>query len=167
MKQQSATVMQETEKDVDELFVSSERLDKHMQDVFDLISRRAYEIFENRGRVHGHDWEDWYRAESALLQAVNHEVSDSGDAYLAVVDIAAYRPQDLRMSAEPERLRICGRSAAENSGAELSGHATPYPRAFQLSYQFPTPINPAKASAKTRRGLLEVRLPKVNSQQRH
>lgn len=30
------------------------------------IELRAYELFEARGCEHGHDWEDWFRAESEL-----------------------------------------------------------------------------------------------------
>ncbi len=32
----------------------------------DLIRRRAYEIWEQRGRQHGRDADDWYRAESEV-----------------------------------------------------------------------------------------------------
>jgi len=37
-----------------------------MQLVHIAIERRAYELFETRGCEHGHDWEDWFRAESEL-----------------------------------------------------------------------------------------------------
>ena len=37
-----------------------------MQQVHLAIARRAYELFETRGCEHGHDWEDWLRAESEL-----------------------------------------------------------------------------------------------------
>jgi HSP20 family molecular chaperone IbpA len=158
---EQAAVRKKMESNADELFVPSDRLEKHMRDLVDLISKRAYERFESRGRVHGHDWEDWFVAESALLHAVNHEVSDSGDAFHAVIDIAAYRPEDLKMSAEPKRLRIYGRRAGERSGAELSGQPTTHLRALRICYEFPAPINPAKVSAEIRSGLLEVRLPKV------
>jgi hypothetical protein len=30
------------------------------------IARRAYEIFEHRGRVHGYDLDDWLQAERDL-----------------------------------------------------------------------------------------------------
>jgi len=40
---------------------------EHTQDVFNLIARRAFEIFESRGHVHGNDREDWFLAESELL----------------------------------------------------------------------------------------------------
>lgn len=44
-----------------------------------------------RARVHGHDWNDWYQAESALLHTVNHEVSSAGEASLAVVAVGHNR----------------------------------------------------------------------------
>lgn len=37
------------------------------QDVQTRIARRAYELFEERGREHGHDQEDWLRAEQEIL----------------------------------------------------------------------------------------------------
>jgi HSP20 family molecular chaperone IbpA len=161
MIKQSATVMQKKQTDLGDLFVPSHRIYEHMRVVFDLVSRRAYEMFENRGGVHGNDWEDWYQAEAAFLEPVNSEVSDSGDAFIAVVDIAAYRPQDLRMSADPHCLKICGRAAGEYERAEVSGNAESHPRAFLIFYEFPAAINPAKASAEIRNNVLEVRVPKA------
>ncbi len=34
------------------------------------IRRRAYELYEARGRVHGHDLDDWLRAEQEILKAM-------------------------------------------------------------------------------------------------
>jgi hypothetical protein len=31
------------------------------------VALRAYQLFENRGCVHGRDWEDWFRAEQEVL----------------------------------------------------------------------------------------------------
>ena len=30
------------------------------------IRARAFELFEERGREEGHDWEDWFRAEEEI-----------------------------------------------------------------------------------------------------
>jgi Protein of unknown function (DUF2934) len=30
------------------------------------IRARAYELYLERGRTHGHDWEDWFQAEREL-----------------------------------------------------------------------------------------------------
>ena len=32
----------------------------------ELIRARAYELFEERGREEGHEWEDWFRAEKEI-----------------------------------------------------------------------------------------------------
>jgi hypothetical protein len=39
---------------------------------FEQIQRRAYELFEARGRAHGYDWADWYMAEHELIAAATH-----------------------------------------------------------------------------------------------
>lgn len=30
------------------------------------VARRAYELYERRGGEHGHDWDDWFRAEEEI-----------------------------------------------------------------------------------------------------
>jgi hypothetical protein len=30
------------------------------------IARRAFELYERRGGEHGHDWDDWFQAETEL-----------------------------------------------------------------------------------------------------
>jgi hypothetical protein len=35
----------------------------------DAIARRAYELFEKRGREMGHDLDDWLRAEHEVMEA--------------------------------------------------------------------------------------------------
>ena len=34
----------------------------------DAIRARAYELYRQRGGQHGHDWDDWFRAERELRQ---------------------------------------------------------------------------------------------------
>lgn len=161
MATQSATAAQTTDDCSKDLFVPSSTIHEYLRNVFDLVSRRAYEIFERRGRVHGDDWADWYQAESALLHTVNHEVSDAGDAFVAVVDVGDYRPRDLKLSAEPRRLSICGFAPDGENTAEERRHGTAHPRIFSLSCLLTAPIEPARASAEIRGDVLEVRLPKA------
>jgi hypothetical protein len=42
----------------------------------DEIARRAYQLYEERGREHGHDWEDWFLAEHDLRQRAVRAVID-------------------------------------------------------------------------------------------
>jgi hypothetical protein len=41
----------------------------YFQDLGARIAQRAYELHEQRGRVHGHDFEDWLEAERQILSA--------------------------------------------------------------------------------------------------
>ena len=41
-------------------------LERRTRDAHEEIARRAYEIFERRGRSHGHDFDDWLQAEREL-----------------------------------------------------------------------------------------------------
>ena len=39
------------------------------------VSRRAYSLFQARGGAHGHDIEDWLRAETELLNTNSTEIA--------------------------------------------------------------------------------------------
>ena len=51
--------------------------DANFQTAFDLqeqIRRRAYELYEQRGRQDGHEREDWLRAEAEILQTITEPI---------------------------------------------------------------------------------------------
>lgn len=55
-----------SERDVDR---PRTRSGESMRDVTnDEISVRAYELYEQRGGEHGHDWDDWLEAERELQE---------------------------------------------------------------------------------------------------
>ncbi|PYU88980.1 MAG: hypothetical protein DMG25_19385 [Acidobacteria bacterium] len=49
----------------------SRRSHQRLQELHELIARRAYEIFESKGRAFGRDLESWLQAESELLHPVH------------------------------------------------------------------------------------------------
>ena len=52
----------------------------------DAIERRAYELYEQRGREDGHDWDDWLQAERELATpevAVDQAIGELSAAPLA------------------------------------------------------------------------------------
>lgn len=40
--------------------------------VEEAIRVRAYQLFEQRGRIHGHDVEDWFRAQAEIGTGAQH-----------------------------------------------------------------------------------------------
>jgi len=148
---------------LDHLFVPPEEIRAVMRRVFGLVERRAYEIFTNRGSVDGHDFDDWVQAESECLQPVTAELSDAGDAFIAVAAVSRYRPEDLRASVEPRCLTICGLTAGNNKKSGSSDDPSDF-SPFCLSFRLPVEVNTSAASADLRSNVLEIQLPKVPSQ---
>jgi len=44
------------------------------------VERRAYELYEQRGREEGRDWDDWLQAEREMLGADAEEDADTIEA---------------------------------------------------------------------------------------
>lgn len=149
--------------ELDHLFVPPDEIRAFMGRVFGLVEQHAYEIFTNRGSVDGHDFDDWVQAESELLQPVTAELSDAGDAFIAVAAVSSYRPEDLKASVEPRCLTICGLTAGNDKKPRSSDHRSDF-APFCLSFRLPADVNTSAASADLRSNVLEIQLPKVPSQ---
>ncbi|HXJ95940.1 MAG TPA: DUF2934 domain-containing protein [Terriglobia bacterium] len=80
MQTQSAAIMQPAKEAAPVNLLPSSDLGDRIQDLFNSISRHAFEIFDGRGRTHGHDLEDWFRAESELLHPVHVDITESDGA---------------------------------------------------------------------------------------
>ncbi len=44
-----------------------------LENFYDEVARVAYDLFEKRGRVHGHDMEDWFNAEMIVKRRFEKE----------------------------------------------------------------------------------------------
>ena len=71
--------------------------------IFAAIARRAYELFEARGSEHGHDCEDWFRAESELLTPIPATVVDTDGGFTVRAELPGFTGKDVEVLAEPRR----------------------------------------------------------------
>ena len=164
MNQQLAVMTQHESTNFNSLFVPSKEIDRCIQDIFQLIAQRAYELYESRGGEHGNDWEDWFQAESEVLQPVTFELDNPADAFIAVADISSYEPEDLRIALEPRSLTICGLSSAKDDETNCSQQGPRRFGHFYLFFELPSEIDPTAASADIKHDVLEISMPKVISQ---
>jgi hypothetical protein len=74
---------------------------EHTQNTLNRIARRAFEIFESRGGLHGHDREDWFLAETELFEPVKLPISGSGEP--VTVSAEAKPGASRRLLQEPMR----------------------------------------------------------------
>ncbi len=125
------------------------------------IARRAYELFETRNREHGHDWEDWFRAESELLRPVSVAVSDSADRLSIRANVLGFGVNELKVAIEPKRITIWGskeiRSAAEAEAPPADFSPDSILRQIDISSE----VDPEGAVVELESGILKFELPKI------
>ncbi len=92
--------------------------------VRDMICRRAFEIYQDRGREHGHDREDWLRAENEILAGLikkDELIEKDLNARLEVTptDIPAPQGHQALPNYEPSTAKPKSPAAAADRGASL------------------------------------------------
>jgi HSP20 family molecular chaperone IbpA len=139
--------------------VTGERLGDLASRIYDTIAHRAYELFEARGYQHGHDMEDWSRAESELLHPLKINRWESVQEVVITAEIPGFAAQEVEIGVKPEQVTIWGKPDPK------PGPTDAYPRRAPLALyhtlDLPSKIDPSKASAKLADGLLKLQLPKV------
>jgi hypothetical protein len=126
--------------------------DRHKQIIQSTVAKRAYQIFEKRGRKHGFDLEDWIYAEKELLR-------DDFDGNTSAFHFLLECPRD------PEVTTIL--SLTTHSLVVFRSHTQPVSKADNrpdvLSvHVLPEEIDPAQADVKAVDGLLHIYMPKKN-----
>jgi HSP20 family protein len=137
---------------------------QRIREISDTLARRAYELFEGRGRQDGHDLEDWLRAESELLNPMSAEISEADDQMVVRADVPGFKEKDIEVRVEPHRLIISGKR--EQIHDQKKKRKTLYSErrsdeVFRIIDLFEE-IDPDKVRATLQDGTLEVALPKAD-----
>ncbi len=135
---------------------------KKMQDIHDAIARRAYDLFASRGFSHGHDWEDWFLAESEFLQPVPLDISETDRELKIVAALPGFTENDLEVRVEPRRLFISGQRE-ERSKDKKKGEAVYSQRRYDEVFRavdLAAEIDPDKVKSTFTNGKLEISMPK-------
>ncbi|MGA3295680.1 MAG: Hsp20 family protein [Candidatus Acidiferrales bacterium] len=118
------------------------------------VSRRAYEIFEGRGKTLGQDLEDWLKAESEILHPVQLRIAETDEEVTVKADVPGFSAKDLEVSLEPWRLTISGKKETKEEQEQCSEQLL---RVVDL----PPEVDSGKATATLKNGILEINIPKI------
>jgi HSP20 family molecular chaperone IbpA len=88
------------------------------QEIKEVIAHRAYELFAANGFTHGHDREDWLRAESEILLDGHVEVSDTESELTILAVVPGFSGQDLQVRVAPRCVCITGNRQATSEHNE-------------------------------------------------
>jgi HSP20 family molecular chaperone IbpA len=140
----------------------TESLSQRIEGIYNRIAQRAYDLFESKGREHGHDIEHWLDAEDSVLQPMQVQLEDSATELTVRAEVPGFTSDDIEIHAEPEQLTITGsrQSKTENKAANAMTTEESSEEIFR-KIPLPTKVDTAKVSATLKNGTLTVKLPKV------
>lgn len=135
---------------------------KLAQDINEVIARRAYELFESSGFIHGHARENWIRAESEILLNVPVDITATETELIVHADVPGFSEKDLEVRVAPRSLCITG-TRSETTDQKDGNTVYSERRSTQIFrvLELPSEINPDKVKATVSDGLLEIKLLKV------
>jgi HSP20 family protein len=155
MSPQAATALQPIKQSASDVF-------DRIQQTYDSIARRAFEIFDNNGRWPGNDSENWFRAESELLHPVHLEMTESDDNLTVRAEVPGFSTNELGINVEPRKLTIVGKHEAqeERKNAKTIYTERCAKEILRVVY-LPAEVDSPKASATLKDGVLSIELPKA------
>ena len=142
--------------------VASEEMAGHVREALGALARRAYEIFESKGRRAGRDLEDWLRAETDLLHPARVEIATTPRGLRLRAEVGGFLASELRVSIEPRRVTIVGER--RESRARTSGTTVYSERRSERILRFvdlPVAVDPGRATAALKAGVCELSLPRA------
>lgn len=133
-----------------------------IQDTFNAISRRAYEIFEGSGRSFGRDLEHWFEAERELLHPVHVSIEEFDDSLAVSAEVPGFNERELEIHLEPRRITITGKREAKKEGKKgKTVYAERCSDQILRIVDLPVDIETEKVNATLKNGVLEFTMPKV------
>ena len=133
-----------------------------IEETFNAISRRAYEIFEGNGKSSGRDLDNWFRAEREFLHPVQINMDESDELLSVKAEVPGFNEKEIEINLEPHRLTITGKR--ETKSEETKGKtlwAESCSNQILRIVDLPVEIEPNKVNAVLKNGVLELTMPKV------
>lgn len=162
MTPQTATAMQPVKTTAATKQTGAEDIFAQMQEVYDSISKRAFEIFDNNGRWFGRELSDWLQAESEILHPVHLEIAETDDALNVRAEVPGFTANELDIHVEGNRLTIAGKhETKEESKKGKTIYSEQCAKEIFRSVDLPSDIDAAKVNATLKDGVLGIDLPKA------
>src|SRR5438445_4294123 len=80
---------------------AADPLFERVQEIKELIARRAYELCEARGFKHGQELEDWLRAQSEILRGGAVDIRETETELTIFLEVPGISERDVEVRVEP------------------------------------------------------------------
>lgn len=133
-----------------------------IEELHNSIARRAFEIFEGKGRWPGRELDDWLRAESELIHPMHLEITESDNHLNVRAEVPGFNAKELEINIEPRRLTITGKHEAKD---ETKKDKTLYSelRASEILrvVDLPAEVDTSDVSATLKDGIMSIKMTKT------
>ena len=80
-----------------------------MQEFFDLIARRPFELLERTPRLFGRELESWLRPDTELIHLLPVKLFETDEALVLRAEVPGFTEKELNVTVEPWRVIITGK----------------------------------------------------------
>src|SRR5260370_443171 len=164
MREQSTAVQRAREPSTPAV-AGVEEISNRMSEALGAIARRAFEIFDSRGRTSGRDLDDWLQAESEVLHPVHLEVDETEGALTVRAEVPGFESNDVTINVEPRRLTISGKREREINKEQKKAKTIYREQCSDeilRSVELPAEVDASQTTATLKNGILELHMPRVS-----
>jgi HSP20 family molecular chaperone IbpA len=162
MTPQTATAMQSPKTSTVLIQRQNEYVIERIEQAYDSIAKRAFEIFDNNGRWFGNELSDWLQAESELFHPVHLEIAETEQALTVRAEVPRFAARELDVYLEGNRLIIAGKhESREESKRGKTIYSERCANEILRSVDLPSGVDGSKANAMLNDGILHIELPKA------
>jgi HSP20 family protein len=141
-----------------------ENFPKHVEEFFDLIARRPFELLEKTPLLLGRELEHFWKSEPEMLRPIYLKMYETEENLVVRAEVPGFTEKELNIACEPWRLIITAKKEyKEEAKIEKKEEMPQHMEKMQLyrTIKFPVEVRPENVKATLKHGILEVTLPKA------
>jgi HSP20 family protein len=127
-----------------------------MEKRFEDVRKRAFELFENRGRSLGYALDDWLRAEHEVCGWPAAELDERAAEYELQMTLPGFDAQEVQVTATPSEILVHAELKPEKPEEAKVLWTEFGPNNIYRQFELPEPIDVEKITARLEKGMLHI-----------
>jgi HSP20 family protein len=141
-----------------------ESFPKHVEEFFDMIARRPFDLLEKRPFLFGREIEQLLRTEPELTRPILLKLYETEENLVVRAEVPGFTERELNIVCEPWRVVVTGKKEIREEGKVERKEEIPFYAEKTHIYKtvkLPVEIRPENVKAHLRNGMLELTMPKA------
>jgi HSP20 family protein len=141
-----------------------ESFPKQVEEFFEMVARRPFELLEKRPLFFGREMEHLLRGEPELTRPILLKLYETEESLVVRAEVPGFTERELNIVCEPWRVIVTGKKEIREEGKAERKEEVPYyaeKTNIYKSVKLPVEVIPEKVKALLRHGMLELTLPKA------